>query len=323
MLTFPLVSSGNPEYNQLGADGITIYPKTGFYADTAPDRGSGGGAYDYISGTNTGPFSYYWSFWARPTTTSGNAAVMCIAPDYEATDSEFVIFLNKSRLRVLHTSVESIGGVNYYRDHLDVTYNGNLGGWNHYMIFYDEFGDTAVVDDPTYGAGTTVQYPDYKIYINGVLQTPDSDSSEYYRYPGGFFRTYGFSGENAIVGGGAHHTQIGRPNFTWYIQKEWSGYVAEFYASPRQTKGDSAGVGLNDTTQQMVDDWYSLIWDGAGNYQTLGSLGTSTGLSDPIFYLYNSNIDANVSQDTNHFDFLEDSAGALYGIVPLVAYSSS
>jgi len=320
MLTFPLVSSGNPEFNQLGADGITIYPTTGFYSSTS----GSGGAYDYNSGTLVGPFSYFWSFWARPTTTNSDAAVMVTNPAYSATDSGFQIFLNKSRLRVLHTSIESIGGANTYRDHLDVTYNGNLGGWNHYMIFYDELGNTAVVNDPTYGAGTTVQYPDYKVYINGVLQTADTDSSEYYRYPSGFSRSYGMHGEITTVGSGVHHTQIGRPNFTYFQHSKWSGYVAEFYASPRQTEGDSAGVGLNNTTQQMVDDWYSYIWDSAGNYQTLGSNGEASGLQQPMFYLYNSNIDANAAlSPTVHFDFLEDSAGALYGNIPTTPYTSN
>ena len=216
-------------------------------------------------GSNIGNFNCQLIFWAKPTTSSNNDTVVQLNESKNnISDQYFKVFLNKSRIRILHRCNQNRAGVNTRVNHLDITHTAKLADFNHYMIFYNmadiEDNDSSVVN----------YHADYKLYVNGVDVNPTNAGAPGF-FESGVSTNFGTPNFIRTVGGMESVFETGSPggpNFSW--TQDWSGFVSGYTENQNQ-------IDYDYNIADQVDAYYSTYYDSAGTYVGPTPTATFTG----------------------------------------------
>lgn len=241
-------------FNSLGGTSEFLKAKEGY---TLGDTNNPVFESSGTGGAGIADFNCQLIFWAKPTTDSANDTVVQLNQANQNSDQYFKVYLNRSRIRVLHRANQTRAGVNTRVNHLDITHTASLSDFNHFMIFYNM---ADIVDNDS---TVTNFHADYKLYVNGVDVNPTNVGTPAFSESGvstnfdtvDFIRTVGGMEENFATG------SPGGNNFNW--TDDWSGTISGYTES--QDKFSQANP-YDYNVDDQVADFYFTYYDSSGTY---------------------------------------------------------
>jgi len=261
MLTFPLGKAPST-FPSLGGTSVFLKAKEGY---TLGDENTPAFEPSAPGGAGIADFNCQFIFWAKPNSTSNLDTVVQLNQADQTSDQYVKVFLNKSRIRVLHRANQNRAGVNTRVNHLDITYTANLANWNHYMIFYNM---ADIQDDDS---SVTNYHADYKLFVNGVDVDPTNVGTPAFS-ESGVSTSFGTTNFIRTVGGMEEVFATGSPggfNFNW--TSDWSGYVSGY--TENQDKPSQPNPQDYNVSDQVADFYYTY-YDSSGTY--IGPTPTSS-----------------------------------------------